>query len=157
MTEIRDDERQTHSTTPQHRPAARRPQTSGRHVILLVEDTEADRDMYGGLLWYNGYDVVPAEDGPTAIERALDIDPDLIVMDIMLGGEMDGLDVARTLRERGLRTPIIALSAHSSDEFGDRVAAAGLDAFLNKDVGPFAVVKEAMRRIGHPRSTDPGE
>jgi CheY-like chemotaxis protein len=108
-------------------------------------------------VWYNGYDVVPAEDGPSAIERALEIDPDLILVDIMLGGEMDGLDVARTLRDRGLRTPIVALSAHSRDEFGDRVTSAGVDAFMDKSDGPFAVVKETMRRIGQPRSGEAGD
>jgi CheY-like chemotaxis protein len=134
------------------RPTDRLDPTAGpgaeRQTILLVQDTEADRDVYGGLLWYNGYDVVHVSDGPTAIERAMEIRPDLILLDIILAGSMDGLEVARTLRDRGLRMPIVALSAHSPDKFGERVAAADLDAYLEKPVDPFTVVKEAIRLIG---------
>jgi CheY-like chemotaxis protein len=126
-----------------------------RQVILLVEDTEADRDMYGGLLWYNGYDVVHVEDGASALERALEIQPDLILLDVVLPGDLDGLDVARKLRDTGMKAPIIVLSAHSADEFADRVEEAGVDAYLEKPMDPFTVVKEAMRRIGRARPSEP--
>lgn len=145
---IRDDNRVPDGVHPIDRldPTANR--DAERQTILLVEDTEADRDVYGGLLWYNGYDVVHVSDGPTAIQRAMEIRPDLILMDIMLAGSMDGLEVARALRERGLRMPIVALSAHSPDEFGERVVEAELDAYLEKPIDPFTVVREAIRRIG---------
>lgn len=127
--------------------------TAGRQLILLVEDTEADRDLYGGLLWYNGYDVVHVGDGPSAMERALELQPDLILLDIILPGEIDGLEVARRLRDNGMVTPIIALSAHSSDEFGDRVADARVDAYLEKPIDPFSVVREVIRRVGLARAS----
>jgi hypothetical protein len=46
----------------------RRGRSPSRQVVLLVEDSEADRDVYGGLLWYNGYDVVYAPDATVALE-----------------------------------------------------------------------------------------
>jgi CheY-like chemotaxis protein len=137
-----------HADPPRGRP-------DRRQVILLVEDTEADRDVYGGLLWYNGYDVIHVADGQTAIDRALELQPDLILLDIMLPGEVDGLEVARTLRDRGMRTPIVALSAHSRDAFGSRVEGAEVDAYLEKPVDPFKVVKETIRRIGLARPSGP--
>lgn len=158
MKEIKDDERRWDEVRRAGGDAA--PQaggsaeaTAGRQVILLVEDTEADRDLYGGLLWYNGYDVVHVGDGPSAMERALELQPDLILLDIILPGEIDGLEVARRLRDKGMRTPIIALSAHSSDEFGDRVEDARVDAYLEKPIDPFSVVKEVIRRVGLARAS----
>lgn len=157
MTESRDDGRRRDDETrhPEQGldPDGGRP--AGRQVILLVEDDEADRDMYGGLLWYNGFDVVHVEDGPAAVTQALATDPDLILLDIMLPGDMDGIEVARTLRRRGVTAPIVALSAHSRAEYGRRAAAAGVDGYLEKPIGPFAVVQEAMRRIGQPRPAGP--
>jgi CheY-like chemotaxis protein len=153
---IRDDRTTQDGISPTDRLDPMAGPGAERQTILLVEDTEAHRDVYGGLLWYNGYDVVHVSDGPTAIERAMEIRPDLILLDIMLAGSMDGLEVARTLRNRGLRMPIIALSAHAPDTFGDRVAEAELDAYLEKPVDPFTVVKETIRRIGlaHPTGPD---
>lgn len=80
-----------------------RPNGSGRRVVLLVEDNDADRDVYGGLLWYNGYDVVHAADGDEAVSRALELRPDIVLLDIRLAGELSGVDVAARLREEQFR------------------------------------------------------
>lgn len=126
-----------------------RPETEeGAKVILLVEDNEMDRQVYGRLLWYNGYTVLHAPDGDTAIARALESHPDLIVLDMMLGGDMSGLDVAVRLREEGLDVPMIALSAVKREEFGSAIEDSGITAYLEKPIDPFAVVREVARRIG---------
>lgn len=127
-----------------------------RQVILLVEDHEADRDIYGGLLWYNGYDVIHAPDGASALEKASDFSPDLILLDIRLPGELNGLDVARTLRSQGLEAPIIVLSAVPQQEIRSAAAEAGVTAYIEKPVDPFVVVQEVMRRIGYARADDGG-
>lgn len=132
------------------------PETAGRRqVILLVEDTDADRDLYGSLLWYNGYEVVHAADGGEALERALELRPDLILLDISLPGPMNGIEVARRLREEGFSGPILALSAHSEQELGPAAREAGMAAFLEKPIDPFAVTREVMRRIGYARPDGP--
>lgn len=117
-------------------------------VILLVEDNETDQELYGHLLWYNGYTVLRAVDGETAIELALEARPDLILLDVVLEGELTGLDVARRLREEGLDVPMVALSAKPRDEFGSAVEEAGITGYLQKPVDPFVVVKEVLRRVG---------
>lgn len=139
----------TEGESPELAPAGPPERSGRRQVILLVEDTDADRDLYGSLLWYNGYDVVHATDGDEAVERALEIGPDLILLDITLSGKMNGLEVARRLRQQGFSGPIIALSAHSEQEFGDAARAAGMGAYLEKPIDPFAVAREVMRRLGH--------
>lgn len=126
----------------------REPVGQRRRVILLVEDNEADRDVYGGLLWYNGYDVVHAGDGAAAVESALRSPPDLVLLDISLPGGMSGLEVAKRLREHGLVTPIVALTAHPQEELGDAARDAGMVGYLEKPIDPFAVVKEVVRRVG---------
>jgi CheY-like chemotaxis protein len=130
---------------PDREDASRKP------VILLVEDTETDRDMYGGLLWYNGYEVIHAQDGEEALARAESHPPDLVLLDMRLPGELDGLEVARRLRGRGMSAPIVGLSARSADELGPAIEEAGIDGYLEKPIDPYAVVKEVMRRIGHAR------
>jgi CheY-like chemotaxis protein len=125
-----------------------------RKRVLLVEDTEADRDVYGALLWYNGYEVIHAADGADALAKAAASSPDLILMDIRLSGDLDGLEVARRVREEGLEVPILALSACSPDELGAALAEARLDGYLQKPIDPYAVVREVMRRIGESREPD---
>jgi CheY-like chemotaxis protein len=103
MNVIRDGRMPHDETEERDRPDRPGGRPDKRQVILLVEDTEADRDVYGGLLWYNGYDVVHVADGRAAIDQALELQPDLILLDIVLPGQVDGLEVARTLRDRGMR------------------------------------------------------
>lgn len=124
---------------------------AGRQVVLLVEDVDADRDMYGGLLWYNGYEVIHAPDGETALSMALEHEPDLILLDIGLPGALDGIDVARRLRNAGFDAPMVALTAYSEDDLGDAAREAGVSAFLEKPLDPFSVVREVVRRIGYAR------
>lgn len=131
----------------------RREQSAGRRrTILLVEDNEQDRQMYGGLLWYNGFDVVEAVDGESAVARGLELRPDLILLDIILPGEMTGLDVATRLREGGVTAPMLVLSAVPREDLGSAVERAGVTAYLEKPIDPFAVVREVIRRIGGPSS-----
>ena len=78
--------------------------------ILVVED---EPDMLMGLqdnLQFEGYEVVTAADGQTALDLALSIGPDLIVLDIMLP-KLDGFEVCKQIRAKGMDTPIIMLTA----------------------------------------------
>src|SRR5205085_5561827 len=78
--------------------------------VLIIED---EPDMVLGLkdnFEYEGYDVTVARDGREGLTRALADRPDLILLDIMLP-KMSGLDVCRELRNNGLDTPVIMLTA----------------------------------------------
>ena len=110
--------------------------------ILLVEDDEA----LGRVLEFNlrreEFDVVRTRRGDTAVDVILRTEPDLVTLDIMLPG-MNGLDVCRELRRRGIDVPVIMLTARG-DEF-DRVLGLelGADDYLAK---PFSV-RELIARI----------
>jgi two-component system response regulator MprA len=102
--------------------------------ILVVEDEERIRQFLQRGLSFEGYRVDVAEDGATGLELARENPPDLVLLDIMLPGEMDGFEVCRRLREVS-DVPILMLTAKESVE--DRVAGldAGADDYLVK---PFA-------------------
>ncbi|HSS20391.1 MAG TPA: response regulator transcription factor [Pyrinomonadaceae bacterium] len=110
--------------------------------ILLVEDQE---DLANGLainLTREGFQVLKALNGDTGLSMAMNQDPDLVVLDIMLPG-MNGLDVCRELRARGFERPIIMLTAKGEEI--DRVLGLeiGADDYVTK---PFSL-RELLARI----------
>lgn len=110
--------------------------------ILIIEDQE---DLLRGLeinLTKEGYQVLKATRGDKGMDLAIKENPHLIILDIMLPG-MNGLDVCRELRRKGIETPIIMLTA-KSDEI-DRVVGLeiGADDYVTK---PFSL-RELLARI----------
>lgn len=116
--------------------------------ILIVEDELTLQETLAYNLKHQGYKVETANDGPSAVEKAKKIEPDLILLDIMLPG-MDGFEVCRTLR-KDMSVPIIMLTAR--DDEIDRVVGleVGADDYLTK---PFSMreliarVKALLRRV----------
>ena len=110
--------------------------------LLLIEDEPAMQLALCDLLRAEGYRVTAATDGITGLARAVEEVPDLILLDVMLPG-MDGLALCRELRRRGLRTPVLMLTARGY--LDDRVEGldAGADDYLVK---PFAN-RELLARI----------
>jgi two-component system, OmpR family, response regulator MprA len=121
------------STTPGER--------DGRQ-LLVVDDEPPMRDALKRALELGGFEVSLAADGREGLSSAETIHPDLVVLDILMPG-VDGLEVCRTLRARGNRTPILMLTAR--DAVADRVDGleAGADDYLVK---PFAL-EELLARV----------
>jgi DNA-binding response OmpR family regulator len=116
--------------------------------ILIVEDEKALQETLAYNLTREGYEPTVAGDGNTAITKAREIHPDLILLDIMLPGK-DGFEVCRVLRQE-MNTPILMLTAR--DEEIDRVVGleVGADDYMTK---PFSMreliarVKAMLRRV----------
>jgi two-component system, OmpR family, response regulator MprA len=110
--------------------------------LLIVEDDAHVREAVARALRFEGYDVHTAVDGNEALVRAVELEPDAILLDVLMPGT-DGLTVCRRLRERGDQTPILMLTARH--EVTDRVAGldAGADDYLVK---PFAL-DELLARL----------
>lgn len=110
--------------------------------ILVVEDEERIRQFLQRGLSFEGYRVDVAQDGTTGLDLARENPPDLVLLDVMLPGDIDGLEVCRRLREVS-DLPILMLTAKESVE--DRVAGldAGADDYLVK---PFAF-NELLARV----------
>jgi two-component system, OmpR family, response regulator MprA len=110
--------------------------------ILVVDDDAPIRRMLSRTLAAEGYDVEASPDGGAALVAVERSAPDLVVLDVAMPG-IDGLAVARRLREKGLGLPILLLTAR--DGVPDRVVGldAGADDYLVK---PFAT-EELLARI----------
>ena len=110
--------------------------------ILIVEDEKNIIDIVSFNLSREGYDTIEALDGKTGLQLALEQDPDLILLDLMLPG-MNGFDVCRSLREQGRTTPVIMLTAR--EEETDKVMGLelGADDYITK---PFSM-RELLARI----------
>ena len=111
-------------------------------TILIVEDEQNIVDILSFNLSREGYDTLEAMDGLTGLQLALENNPDLILLDLMLPG-MNGFDVCRKVRESGLSTPILMLTAR--EEEADKVMGLelGADDYITK---PFAM-RELLARV----------
>ena len=127
--------------------------------ILIVEDEQNIVDILSFNLGREGYDTIEAYDGPTGLKLALEENPDLILLDLMLPG-MDGFDVCRQIRRAGHATPILMLTAR--EEEADKVLGLelGADDYITK---PFSMrellarVKANIRRVGMVPAAPQGE
>ncbi len=110
--------------------------------VLIVEDEKNIVDILSFNLSREGYDTMEAMDGKTGLQLALEQDPDLILLDLMLP-EMNGFDVCRNLRQQGKTTPVIMLTAR--EEETDKVLGLelGADDYITK---PFSM-RELLARV----------
>lgn len=111
-------------------------------TLLLVDDEDNLRSMLEAALRHSGFEVHCAASGRSAIEVATGVRPDLIVLDVMLP-DLDGFEVCRRLRQDGVRTPVVFLTAKDGTEDKVRGLTLGGDDYLIK---PFSL-EELVARI----------
>lgn len=104
-------------------------------LVLVVEDNAVNRDVLGRRLERRGYTVRFAVDGPSGIQAAQDLKPDLILMDIGLG-EMDGCEATRRIKSNPdtINIPVIALTASAFETDRKKAFEAGCIDFDTKPV-----------------------
>jgi two-component system, cell cycle response regulator DivK len=104
-------------------------------TVLLVEDTEDNRQMMRRLLEMSGFRVVEATNGREAVEVASQVHPQIILMDLSLP-IIDGLAATRQIRNQPeLNTvPIVAVSAHDTADFHSEALDAGCNAYVTKPI-----------------------
>jgi DNA-binding response OmpR family regulator len=126
----------------EHRPAR------DRHLVLIADD---DRDIARFLevnLRLEGFDVICAHDGNDALAKALDLQPNLILLDVMMPG-MDGFEVCSKLRadSRGLDVPVIMLTAKSMSNDRTDGFSVGADDYVTKPFEPMELVARVAARL----------
>jgi CheY-like chemotaxis protein len=117
-------------------------------TILIVEDVELNRDLLVQLL-EESYRLVLASDGQSALQKAAETRPDLILMDLSLP-RMDGWEATRRLKADAQlkRIPVIVLSAHAMRGDEERARASGCDDFLTKPIDEAALFQKLERHLG---------
>jgi DNA-binding response OmpR family regulator len=134
----------TRRRTPQlEDPEFRRP------CVLVVEDDAHDREIYGRILCYNGFDVMFAGTGHSGLGLAARYRPDLILLDMGLP-DVPGLDVCTRLRawRATASVPVVVLSAFAEAVMGARARAAGCALYMEKPASPVAVLHAVESFIG---------
>jgi two-component system, cell cycle response regulator DivK len=116
--------------------------------ILVIEDTEDNRQIIRDLLTSFGYELIEATDGAEGVALAQSQHPDLILMDIQLP-EMDGYEATRRIRAipELARVPIIAVTSYALSGDEAKTRAAGCDGYVAKPFSPrqlLATVREFL-------------
>jgi CheY-like chemotaxis protein len=122
----------------------------GRPAVLLVDDDELNVELFVSALRREEIDLVIEHDGLRAEARALTGAFDLLLLDIRLPGQ-SGIDVCRHLREAGMRTPIVAMSASMLPAEIEIALQVGFDRFLGKPVSP-SELRSVVREFTHAAS-----
>lgn len=117
---------------------------SKKKKILIVDDSRFILAAEGKTLRENGYDVIEADNGLLAVEKARAENPDCILLDLLMPG-IDGLEVLTRFRESGILAPAIILTADIQDTTRKKCIESGAAAFLNKPPRP-EVMLEAIRK-----------
>jgi CheY-like chemotaxis protein len=134
--------------------ATSQPERTTNYRVLVVEDAPDTRELLRLLFEAEGYEVLTAGDGLSAVEMALRELPDAIVMDMSLPG-LDGYHAAKLIRREPALAgvPLIACTAFNRWEWRGKAIAAGFDAFLTKpiDVGRLSATMSSLLSRGTAR------
>ena len=111
-----------------------------RAQVLLVDDETNIRRMLGALLREEGFTVAEAPNGNAALLQIDEIDPDVVLLDLMMPPGPDGLETLTSLRERGRQMPIIMMSGKAQLTDAVRAVKLGAFQFLEKPLSPESVL-----------------
>ena len=118
-------------------------------LVLVVDDYQDAREMYGEYLKASGFRVAEARTGVEAVAKAHELQPDCILMDLSLPG-IDGWEATRQLKADKSTThiPIVAITGHTSELASRDAKAAGCSSFVLKPALPDAVIAEVKKAMG---------
>jgi len=104
-------------------------------TILVVEDNQDSRELVVKVLKNKGYQMIEAEDGEEAIQKALTEKPNLILLDISIP-KIDGYEVVKRLKnmEEFRDTPIVALTAHAMKGDREKFISGGFEGYISKPI-----------------------
>jgi CheY-like chemotaxis protein len=112
--------------------------------IMYVEDNPANISLMQRIARMGGHEVINYTNGDHVLDNFEKDQPSLVLMDLQLEGRMTGLEIVRTLRERGFRTPIVAVTAYAMVGDRERCIEAGCDSYLSKPL-PVAELVELVK------------
>jgi len=119
-----------------------------KNTILLVEDNPESRYLFSFILRRAGCEIIEAHNGREALERVVDLIPDLIIMDIQMP-EMDGYETVTHMRAdpRLNQVPIVGLSAFAMVTDREKALQTGFTGYIEKPIELDAFVTELARYL----------
>jgi two-component system nitrogen regulation response regulator NtrX len=108
--------------------------------VLIVDDEPNIRRMVGALVASEGYEVREAPDGARGVAAAVESEPDIALVDLMMPGELDGMAVLTALRERTPDVPVVMMSGRAGLSDAVRATKLGAFTFLEKPLTPEGVL-----------------
>ena len=117
--------------------------------VLLAEDSPANIALMAKLMKILGHDITVVENGLRAVEAARSQKFDLIFMDVQMP-EMDGIEATRKIRESGIETPIVAITAAALKDDIDSCLSAGMDAYTSKPIN-VVEIQELIKKYAEDR------
>jgi|HubBroStandDraft_1064217.scaffolds.fasta_scaffold00033_42 CheY-like chemotaxis protein len=118
--------------------------------ILVVEDNLMNQEIMATLLRYAGYEVTVVDNGRAGYEAVQDSEYDLVLMDLEMP-VMGGIEAAHRIRDLGRtirQIPIIAITANSIGDEGERCRRAGMNGFMTKPTSMRDLLQAARQWIG---------
>jgi len=125
-------------------------------LVLIVDDVDHGREICAEYLEFRGFRVATAVDGLEALDKAFELLPDVILMDLSLPG-IDGWEATRRLKAdpRTRDIPVVALTAHALASAHERAKEAGCDSVVTKPCLPRDLEAEVRRQLaGRARVTE---
>lgn len=125
--------------------------------VLVAEDQAIIRKLIRMTLQMEGFEVIETDNGLDAVSRTLALAPDLVLMDVMMPGEIDGIEACRRLRQlqatRAL--PVVILSAKGQVADQQAGLQAGANEYVTKPFEPGHLVQVVRRWTGEPPDARP--
>jgi CheY-like chemotaxis protein len=130
------------AAVPRPRPTKQSP------LVLVIDDSEDNREVYAQFLTHVGWRVAIAVDGVEGLAQATSLKPDAIVLDLGMP-KMDGWEVAQRLKanQATKKIPVLALTGHALDQSKQRAMSAGVDDYLVKPCLPADLVAAIRRHL----------
>ncbi len=121
--------------------------TGARKTVMVVDDEPSQRGLLGDILTPLGFEVLEAQDGPACLAMLEHATPDIFLLDISMPG-MNGWELAQALRERGVRQPVVMVSADARELQRDSQAPHWHDDYVVKPVRVNAILDKLAALLG---------
>ena len=118
---------------------------SGKRILIIDDDVTA-LDIVDYLFEEKGYDVVRRADGISALECVEEVEPDIILIDLMMP-RMNGQECVRQIRGKGIEVPVVAFTALDDPEVHQEAMDAGCNVVLTKPCKPNKLVVEIEKLL----------
>lgn len=118
--------------------------------VLIVEDQADIRELIRVTLEFESYELHEAANGPDGLDAALRLKPELILLDVMMPGGMDGYEVCKRVKASPdlRRTRVVMLTARGQQSDKAAGKAAGADEYLVKPFSPLDLMKVVSKMVG---------